>query len=247
MRKNPTSSVFTLIELLVVIAIIAILAAMLLPALRGARDRAKTTLCASTLRQLHLALNLYAVDTEGHVPPARDTSRVDESCCHPDWWWGISALWPYMPDVRAFQCAADTPTPTNPRVVKRISSPACAPYSWTGLGGANEGHSYGWNEWGNTPNIGLYPMMDKQAPSVIWLYGHSGGFVHPIVSDENGTDYKAAARGVPVQSEDVPYYTAGDVSYITKRHQLGFNVATWGGEVRWIKWGKSIRRDWTMQ
>lgn len=65
MTKNRP---FTLIELLVVIAIIAILAAMLLPALRGARYAARTSACINNHRQIGMGLMLYASDFNGRFP-----------------------------------------------------------------------------------------------------------------------------------------------------------------------------------
>ena len=61
---------FTLIELLVVMVIIALLVGLLLPALGRAREEARKTQCRSNLRQIGLAMNIYANDNQGWTPAA---------------------------------------------------------------------------------------------------------------------------------------------------------------------------------
>jgi len=69
---------FTLIELIVVMAIIAILMALLLPALKSAKEKAKSNLCLTHMRQIAVAINVYANEYEGHLPHTGRMGRTPQ-------------------------------------------------------------------------------------------------------------------------------------------------------------------------
>jgi prepilin-type N-terminal cleavage/methylation domain-containing protein/prepilin-type processing-associated H-X9-DG protein len=98
---------FTLIELLVVVAIIAVLAGLLLPALGLAKGKTQSAQCVSNLRQLGIAVRLYADDNRGRLPSTQ-AFRESET--------GLPNGWPLIQEVLAardgalsnlFQCPGD--------------------------------------------------------------------------------------------------------------------------------------------
>ncbi|MBI5385471.1 MAG: prepilin-type N-terminal cleavage/methylation domain-containing protein [Verrucomicrobia bacterium] len=131
---NGDGHAFTLIELLVVIAIIAILAALLLPALARAKEKAKATLCLSNVKQWAYAFHMYGDDYEDYFPYEGNPGGID-SGNNLQAWYNVCteyASQPKMMDLYAqsmvplpgsksiFSCPSvsrpppATPTPANP-------------------------------------------------------------------------------------------------------------------------------------
>jgi len=88
---------FTLIELLVVIAIIAILAAILFPVFARAREKARQSSCQSNLKQLALAMLMYAQDYDERMP-MRWVERGSDDIYIPD------LIYPYVKNAQLFEC-----------------------------------------------------------------------------------------------------------------------------------------------
>jgi prepilin-type N-terminal cleavage/methylation domain-containing protein/prepilin-type processing-associated H-X9-DG protein len=119
---------FTLIELLVVIAIIAILAAMLLPALGKAKERALRVNCVSNLKQVGIGIAIYTSENDDKLPPNRVSVNPGDSVWYPyeigrqtgvnAWTAGphnLGSLWQSkaIPEGKLFYCPSGKRFPGN--------------------------------------------------------------------------------------------------------------------------------------
>jgi prepilin-type N-terminal cleavage/methylation domain-containing protein/prepilin-type processing-associated H-X9-DG protein len=207
-RKNKKIG-FTLIELLVVVAIIAILAAMLLPALSKARERARAATCMNNLKQIGLALMMYVEDYE-RVP----SGDSQESGSAPRFWF----------QKLNFYISTGKPQTYNyPHPVWKCPSNRNHAFSWTNI-------SYGCNI--NVMYTNNPPFQDIKNPPKYARIRRASGVI--AVTDSNGDGYyDMFANGI---GPSYVYSGPGTETYApSDRHNLGSNVLFFDSHVEWKK------------
>ena len=172
MFRQKKRSGFTLIELLVVIAIISILAGMLLPSLQRAREVAKRAKCGNNLRQIALAVQMYASCFGGSYPTSASgnsqTQYEDLGILYPD----------FVSDLEVFVCAS-----SGDRMPRRTSE-------------TDNGMPF--RARGEKENVSYAYGLDKSAANKAWTEsaaGSSGSCVRPYnaVAGHAGASIQPAA------------------------------------------------------
>ena len=241
MKRNLRRG-FTLIELLVVIAIIAILAAMLLPALAGARQRACRIACLSNLRQWGLALDMYLDDNKQVFPDfsiANNTPGARAGYDQDNILWTdlagfavggygkgawFNALPPYVSQKALWQYAANPAAFVNGRSIFNCPTARFLPTEVNPLN--RVAFSYGINFRGTN---GLVPAG---SPFKATMVLHASAFV--FFSDVRANSGETPFYGAnPLNDLGAP---RGSLNHLSSRHNAGANLTFLDGHAAWYRY-----------